>query len=243
MSVARVYAILSIQLLFTAGTIHAFHLNPGVRNWMMFHPAGRKVPLLGLLISTITWWITLGSENIRQSPLKWPLLLAFTAGESLAVGFISSMYAYSTVIKAMVTTALSTFSITIYTLMQKNPKYKNVLLDIYDFFEKGIKKIDNKKIIIDPGIGFGKNLKHNLTLISKISLFHSLGFPILIGTSRKRFISQISGVNDSKERIGGTIASVLFLLSQGVQIFRVHNVNEVKQGILVFRKILSNFKN
>ncbi len=127
--------------------------------------------------------------------------------------------------------------------MQKNPKYKNVLLDIYDFFEKGIKRIDNKKIILDPGIGFGKNLKHNLTLISKISLFHSLGFPILIGTSRKKFISQISGVNDSKERIGGTVASVLFLLSQGAQVFRVHNVNEVKQGILVFRKILSNFKN
>ncbi len=127
--------------------------------------------------------------------------------------------------------------------MQKNPKYKNVLLDIYDFFEKGIKKINNKKIILDPGIGFGKNLKHNLTLISKISLFHSLGFPILIGTSRKRFISQISGINDSKERIGGTVASVLFLLSQGVQVFRVHNVNEVRQGILVFKKILSNFKN
>ena len=124
--------------------------------------------------------------------------------------------------------------------MQKNPKYQNVLLDIYDFFENGIKKMDNKKVIIDPGIGFGKNLKHNLTLISKISLFHSLGFPILIGTSRKRFISQLSGINDSKERIGGTVASVLFLLSQGVQIFRVHNVNEVKQSILVFKKILSN---
>ena len=73
----------------------------------------------------------------------------------------------------------------------------------------------NKKIILDPGIGFGKNLKHNLTLISKISLFHSLGFPILIGTSRKRFINQISGNYDSKERIGGTIASVLFLLITG----------------------------
>ena len=127
--------------------------------------------------------------------------------------------------------------------MQKSPKYKNVLLDIYDFFEKGIKEIKNKKIIIDPGIGFGKNLKHNLTLISKISLCHSLGLPIVIGTSRKRFISQISGDNDSEERIGGTIASVLFLLSQGVQIFRVHDVNEVKQSILVFEKILSNFKN
>ncbi len=127
--------------------------------------------------------------------------------------------------------------------MQKNPKYKNVLLDIYDFFENSTKKMHNKKIIVDPGIGFGKNLKHNLTLISKISLFHSLGFPILIGTSRKRFISQISGIYDSEERIGGTIASVLFLLSQGVQIFRVHNVNEVNQGILVFRKILSNLNN
>jgi len=125
--------------------------------------------------------------------------------------------------------------------MQKNPSYKNVLLDIYDYFEKNIKKnFDNKKIILDPGIGFGKNLKHNLTLISKISLFHSLGFPILVGTSRKRFINQISGKYDSKDRTGGTLASVLFLLSQGVQIFRVHNVKEVKQGILVFKKIISN---
>ena len=125
--------------------------------------------------------------------------------------------------------------------MQKNPNYKNVLLDIYDFFESSInRRFDNKKIILDPGIGFGKNLKHNLTLISKISLFHSLGFPILIGTSRKRFINQIVGEYDSDERVGGTIASVLYLLSQGVQIFRVHNVKEVKQGILVFKKILSN---
>ncbi len=125
--------------------------------------------------------------------------------------------------------------------MQINPKYQNVLLDIYDYFEKKLSKnFENKKIILDPGIGFGKNLKHNLSLISNISLFHSLGFPILVGTSRKRFISQISGNFDSKDRTGGTIASVLFLLLKGVQIFRVHNVNEVKQGILVFKKILSN---
>ena len=124
--------------------------------------------------------------------------------------------------------------------MQIKPKYKHVLLDIYDFFERGISQIDNKKIVLDPGIGFGKNLKHNLTLISNISLFHSLGFPILIGTSRKRFINQISGINDSKKRIGGTVASVLFLLSQGIQIFRVHDVNEIKQAMLVFERILSN---
>ena len=123
--------------------------------------------------------------------------------------------------------------------MQINPNYHNVLLDIYDFFEKSIEmKFYDKKIILDPGIGFGKNLKHNLSLISNISLFHSLGLPIMIGTSRKKFINQISGPYDSKERIGGTLASVLYLLSQGVQIFRVHNVKEVKQGVLVFNKIL-----
>ena len=127
--------------------------------------------------------------------------------------------------------------------MQKNPKYKNVLLDIYDFFEntinnqlKGAESFN--KIVVDPGIGFGKKLKHNLMLINKISLFHSLGFPILIGTSRKKFINEISGKLDSKERLGGTLSSVLYALSQGVQIFRVHNVGEVKQGILVYKRLL-----
>ena len=127
--------------------------------------------------------------------------------------------------------------------MQINPKYKNILLDLYDFFENKLKidfkKFKHNKFIIDPGIGFGKNLKHNLILMNNISIFHSLGFPLLIGTSRKKFINQISGSFDSKERIGGTLASVLYTLSQGVQIFRVHNVHEVKQAILVFKKIIS----
>ncbi len=123
--------------------------------------------------------------------------------------------------------------------MQKNPKYQNVLLDVYDFFEKNLKEKNmSNHTIIDPGIGFGKTLKHNLTLISKISLFHSLGFPILVGTSRKRFINQISERYDSNDRTGGTIASILYLLLQGVQIFRVHNVREIKQAILVFKRIL-----
>ncbi len=125
--------------------------------------------------------------------------------------------------------------------MQINPKYQNVLLDIYDYFEDCLNyKLKGHNLILDPGIGFGKTLKHNLTLISNISLFHSLGFPLLVGTSRKRFINQISGRYDTKDRTGGTLASVLFLLSQGVQIFRVHNVKEIQQGILVFKKILKN---
>ena len=125
--------------------------------------------------------------------------------------------------------------------MQLNPKYHHVLLDIYDFFEKEIEKLKKDKypkIILDPGIGFGKNLKHNLMILNKVSIFHSLGFPILIGSSRKRFINQISKKFDSKERLGGTLSSVLFLLSQGVQIFRIHNVKEIKQGILVYEILL-----
>ena len=127
--------------------------------------------------------------------------------------------------------------------MQINPKYRHVLLDIYEFFEREIAKLKkdkySNKIILDPGIGFGKNLKHNLMILNKISLFHSLGFPILIGTSRKKFISQISKNFDTKEKLGGTLSSVLFSLSQGIKIFRVHNVEEVKQGILVFETLLN----
>ena len=127
--------------------------------------------------------------------------------------------------------------------MQNKPSYNHVLLDIYDFFEKEIKKFKkigyHQKIILDPGIGFGKNLKHNLMILNNISLFHSLGFPILIGTSRKRFINQISGKYDTKERIGGTLSSIIFSFSQGIKIFRVHNVEEVKQGLLIFKTLLN----
>ena len=127
--------------------------------------------------------------------------------------------------------------------MQINPTYNHALLDIYDFFENEIKKFEKfkhyKKIILDPGIGFGKNLKHNLMILNKISIFHSLGFPILIGTSRKRFINQISGKYDTKERIGGTLSSIILSYSQGIKIFRVHNVEEVKQGLLVFEALLN----
>ncbi len=126
--------------------------------------------------------------------------------------------------------------------MQKNPSYKNVLLDIYDFFEDKLKSIRNNgikhnHIILDPGIGFGKNMKHNITLINNISIFHSLGLPIMLGISRKRFIKDISGQNDSKQRIGGTVSSSIFSMLQGVQILRIHDVNEVNQGIKVFKKL------
>ena len=129
--------------------------------------------------------------------------------------------------------------------MQDNPKYKNELLDIYDFFEEKIKFLRSKgikhnNIIVDPGIGFGKNLKHNLNLIRGISIFHTLGFPILLGLSRKKFIKDLSGKNDTKERLGGTIASSLYSMMQGVQILRIHDVNELTQSIKVFKELIKS---
>ena len=129
--------------------------------------------------------------------------------------------------------------------MQNNPKYKNELLDIYDFFENKIKFLRSKgikhsNIIIDPGIGFGKNLKHNMNLIRGVSIFHTLGFPILLGLSRKRFIKDLAGKNDTRERIGGTIASSLYSMMQGVQILRIHDVKELIQSIKVFKELIKN---
>jgi dihydropteroate synthase len=129
--------------------------------------------------------------------------------------------------------------------MQNNPRYENELLDIYDFFEKKIKFLRSKgikhnNILVDPGIGFGKNLKHNMNLIRGISIFHTLGFPILLGLSRKKFIKDLSGKNDTKERLGGTVASSLYSMMQGVQVIRVHDVNEITQSMKVFQELIKN---
>ena len=126
--------------------------------------------------------------------------------------------------------------------MQKKPSYENVLLEIYDFFVKKILLLRNSgikhnNIILDPGIGFGKNLKHNITIMNKISIFHSLGFPVMLGSSRKRFIKYISSKNDSKNRLGGTLASSIHAVMNGVQMIRVHDFNEITQGLKVFKFI------
>ena len=128
--------------------------------------------------------------------------------------------------------------------MQNNPTYDNVLLDIFDYFENKIKflkdnGIKDEQIIIDPGIGFGKTLEHNLEIISKISLFHSLGYPIMVGPSRKSFIGKIMGEKDNPQRLGGTIASVLYSYLQGIQLFRVHDIQETSEALKVYSQFLN----
>ena len=98
--------------------------------------------------------------------------------------------------------------------------------------------INHNNIILDPCIGFGKNLKHNLKLIKDISIYHSLGLPILLGISRKKFIKELSGKNDSSSRVGGTISSSIYAMMQGVQILRIHDVNEINQSLKVFKELI-----
>jgi len=124
--------------------------------------------------------------------------------------------------------------------MQDNPTYDDVLLDVYDFLERQILSLEARgilrdRIIADPGIGFGKTQGHNLALLARLSLFHSLGVPVLLGASRKRFIGTIGNVPDARDRAPGSIAVALGALGQGIQIVRVHDVAQTAQAIALWR--------
>ena len=129
--------------------------------------------------------------------------------------------------------------------MQNEPKYIDVCLDIYDFLSQQIENLVNsgmqrKAIIVDPGIGFGKSLAHNLSLLRNISLFHGLGVPILIGVSKKKFIKTLAGLNENEDRMSGSISVALYARSQGVHIFRVHNVKETVQAMKLWHSVHFN---
>jgi len=128
--------------------------------------------------------------------------------------------------------------------MQKNPRYKNVVFEIRDFFKERIavaEKHGIKNLIIDPGIGFGKTLEHNLQILHNLSSFKSLGKPVLVGVSRKSFIGKIANV-EAVERLPGTIAANTLAISNGASILRVHDVKECKQAVLVAEAILNTKK-
>ena len=122
--------------------------------------------------------------------------------------------------------------------MQDNPTYKDVVIEVYDFLEKRIEAavsagLPRGSLIADPGIGFGKTASHNASLLRSISLFHGLGVPLLIGTSRKRSLQAIAG-STAKDQTAASVAASLDALSQGVQIARVHDVAQVHQALAVW---------
>ncbi|MBM4158447.1 MAG: dihydropteroate synthase [Ignavibacteria bacterium] len=119
--------------------------------------------------------------------------------------------------------------------MQKKPAYKNLLKEIFLYLKTSVDTAINagiRQIIIDPGIGFGKNLKHNLTIIKNLSYFKKLNLPILIGTSNKSFIDKVNPTH-IKERIPGTLSANTIAILNGANILRVHNVSENKRAALL----------
>lgn len=126
--------------------------------------------------------------------------------------------------------------------MQDDPVYEDVLLDVYDFLAERMAfaeaaGIPRDRIVADPGIGFGKTVTHNLALLRGLSLFHALGCPILLGASRKRFIGTVGGAAVAERRVAGSLAVALTGVAQGAQILRVHDVNETRQALALWRAI------
>jgi dihydropteroate synthase len=124
--------------------------------------------------------------------------------------------------------------------MQEEPTYRDALLDIYDWLEARIAAVTaagiaRERLLVDPGIGFGKSLRHNLGVLNGLGLFHGLGLPIVLGASRKRTIGALAGEAPVEQRLGGSIALAVKGATQGVQILRVHDVPETVQALRVWR--------
>ena len=126
--------------------------------------------------------------------------------------------------------------------MQDDPHYDDVLLDVFDALVARVAMaeaagISRDRIAVDPGIGFGKTLAHNLTLLARLSLFHDLGLPVLLGASRKRFIGRVAAEADAQRRLPGSLAMALHGVGQGAQMIRVHDVAETRQALSLWQAV------
>lgn len=126
--------------------------------------------------------------------------------------------------------------------MQDNPQYGDAAAEVFDYLKQrvadcGAAGIEASRIAVDPGIGFGKTVAHNLDILNRLDLFRDFGPPVLIGVSRKSFIGKISRDEPPKDRVPGSIAAQLAAFSQGVRLFRVHDVAETRQSLEVWQAI------
>ncbi len=126
--------------------------------------------------------------------------------------------------------------------MQQQPQYKNAPLEIRNYLAKRIETcvlagIKKTNIAVDPGLGFGKSLRHNLQILNKLELLVDLGYPIVLGASRKSFIGLINKEEDPKCRLAGSLAVAILSMTKGVNLFRVHDVLATRQALDVARAI------
>ena len=124
--------------------------------------------------------------------------------------------------------------------MQRDPRYDNALLDVFDQLEARVEAcvragIARERLIVDPGIGFGKTTQHNLEIMAGLSLFHALGTSLMLGASRKSFIGALTGAVDPSERVPGSLAAALAGAMQGAHILRVHDVAETRQALTIWQ--------
>lgn len=127
-------------------------------------------------------------------------------------------------------------------VMQADPRYADVVLDIYDYLEAKVARLEARglsraAILVDTGIGFGKTVAHNLALLRNLSLFHGIGCGILLGASRKSFIGALTGTPDAATRMPGSVAAALHGVAQGVQVLRVHDVEDTRQALTVWSHV------
>jgi dihydropteroate synthase len=126
--------------------------------------------------------------------------------------------------------------------MQNAPRYDDAVAEIIAFLDRRIAGcieagIDHGRLIVDPGIGFGKTLAHNIAILRHLDAFRALGVPLLLGASRKKFIAHLAGDRDAQSRLGGSLASALWAFAKGVDYIRVHDVFETRQALDVWRAL------
>lgn len=126
--------------------------------------------------------------------------------------------------------------------MQDNPTYDDASADIMMYLRERVRAMEGAgiardKIAVDPGIGFGKNLDHNLRVLSRLGDYEGLGLPVLLGASRKSFITKIDRDVPPKQRVAGSLAAAIVGYARGVRLFRVHDVTETRQAMAVWRAI------
>jgi dihydropteroate synthase len=122
--------------------------------------------------------------------------------------------------------------------MQQDPRYEDVVREVRDFLteraERAIRAgVEPENVILDPGIGFGKTLEHNLKLLNRLDSLVELGFPVLVGVSRKSFLGKITGSDDTKDRLFGTVAANVLAYERGASLFRVHDVRASGEALAV----------
>ena len=127
--------------------------------------------------------------------------------------------------------------------MQRDPRYEDVAREVREFLAARVEHavaagVEPENIILDPGIGFGKTLEHNLALLRRLGSIVDLGFPVLVGTSRKRFIGSITGVEEARDRVSGTVAANVIAYERGATFFRVHDVRANREALAVVRAVL-----